>query len=111
MVEVTSGECKETLGKQIKLELCGFEIPNIFTPNEDGQNDYFTIHDPLGSGIQCEIYNRWGKLVFKNESIEIKWDGTEKSSGAKAPSGTYFYIIIVKSVSNEPFKGTLVLWR
>lgn len=51
-------------------------IPNVFTPNGDGSNDYFTIRL---NKIQCFhmiIYNRWGVKLFETESVEPGWNGS-----------------------------------
>lgn len=68
-------------------------IPNVFTPNGDGINDvfYFTI---LGAQcFHCDIYNRWGKLIYQIGNIKQGWDGTIQHSGQPAPDGTYYYTI------------------
>src|SRR5690606_27474392 len=50
-------------------------FPNAFTPNGDGNNDFFK---PVVSGIKqydFQIYNRWGELIFTSKQAEIGWDG------------------------------------
>lgn len=68
-------------------------IPNAFTPNGDGNNDFFR---PRMLGLvkaQLIIYNTWGEVIFNSEDIETKgWDGTIK--GRKAENGNYVYKII-----------------
>lgn len=52
------------------------ELPSAFSPNNDGQNDFFKV---LGNGIEevnLVIYNRWGQLVFSSTNKDIGWDGT-----------------------------------
>jgi len=68
-------------------------IPNVFTPNGDGSNDYFTIRL---NKIQCfhmDIYNRWGVKLFETESVEPGWNGTIQNDGSPAPEGTYYYLV------------------
>lgn len=76
-----------------KLQFTGniFQFPNIFSPNNDGIND---VWKPFFSsyGDVLKIYNRWGALVFENESTEIYWDGRNKSSENCAP-GAYYFVI------------------
>ena len=83
--------------------------PNVFTSNDDGENDFFEIE--LNSEVEeCAsfvVFNRWGQLVFESNGNSIKWNG-KKDSGRKAPEGTYFYIIDLNGVI---YKGALSLFR
>jgi gliding motility-associated-like protein len=57
-------------------------IPNIFTPNADGRNDYFTIRNlNLYDVRTVVIKNRWGKTVYSSQSYNNDWDGNNVSSG------------------------------
>ncbi len=58
-------------------------IPNVFTPNFDGVNDFFNVFSAPAADIleELEIYDRWGNLVYRGTNIEINnpnegWDGT-----------------------------------
>ena len=87
------------------------QIPNVFTPNGDGKNDYFLVPTNGRTVFSLHIYTSSGLLVYKAESKTIMWDGNT-SSGSQAWPGTYFYII--ESVSGEPVKraaGFVVLLR
>ena len=69
-------------------------IPNVFSPNGDGKNDYFEItggDSPCNNSNRLMIFNRWGEKVFETEGKELKWDGTK--NGASLANGTYFYIL------------------
>ena len=90
-------------------------IPNAFSPNGDGLNDYFK---PVLVGdnynvISFRIFNRWGQLVFEaygNRAL-IGWDGNY--NGANADMGTYFYHLEVALPSGtmKANKGELTLIR
>jgi gliding motility-associated-like protein len=71
-------------------------IPNAFTPNGDGINDTWDIKN-LDSYLNCTIrvYNRYGENVYSSIGYGIQWDG--KYRGADLPTGTYYYIINLKS--------------
>ena len=73
------------------------EIPNVFTPNGDGQNDQFvvSIAGKLFECIDMRIYNRWGQILFISTGNNLTWDG-RNMSGEKAPQGSYFYTIKIK---------------
>ena len=68
-----------------------YELPNTFTPNNDGQNDEF-IPFPYHfvAEIDLKIFNQWGNLVFETSDPSIHWDGTS-SKGQQLSTGTYFY--------------------
>ena len=68
-------------------------IPNVFTPNFDGHNDYFGIAKENGPETitRFRIYDRWGELVFEDVGRDAKWDGRFK--GKDMPAGVYVYII------------------
>ncbi|KAF2335290.1 T9SS type B sorting domain-containing protein, partial [Flavobacterium nitrogenifigens] len=70
------------------------KIYNEFSPNDDGQNDYFYI-DCIERypDNQLEIFNRWGNLVYYKKGYDNTWDGKEENSAKTLPEGTYFYIL------------------
>jgi gliding motility-associated-like protein len=68
------------------------EIPNIFSPNNDGYNDFFEIKASGIETFQLEIFNRWGMKLFTSNSINIMWDGYNQS-GLQCPDGTYYYVL------------------
>jgi gliding motility-associated-like protein len=74
-------------------------VPNTFSPNGDGVNDYFF---PRGSGLyniqSMSIFNRWGQMVFQRKNFPANsetmgWDGT--FNGKPAPMDAYVYIVEV----------------
>ena len=72
-------------------------LPNIFTPNKDGTNDFFNVSINLPVRYQLSILNRWGNVVFKKEGDLQKgthdlWNGRTQS-GELVTDGTYFYAI------------------
>ena len=70
----------------------GVYIPNIFTPNNDGQNDVFHITAGGMKAFNIEIFNRWGERVFESNSAGIEWDG-RSMTGVEESDGTYYYIL------------------
>ncbi|MBS1510537.1 MAG: gliding motility-associated C-terminal domain-containing protein [Bacteroidetes bacterium] len=72
---------------------CDIFIPNAFTPNNDGVNDYFRV---LGSAIMqhytLKIYNRYGNVMFSSTNPSDKWDGRYK--GKLMPAGAYSWSIV-----------------
>ena len=73
---------------------CPIENINVFTPNNDGINDFFVpvnLDDYPNPSVL--VYNRWGKLVYSNENYQYDWDGTHFKSGNELNDGLYYYIV------------------
>jgi gliding motility-associated-like protein len=96
-----SSNCTDTASILIKT-ICNegnYFLPNTFSPNGDGVNDYFY---PRGTGLyniqSMRVFNRWGQLVFQRQNFAANsetmgWDGT--FNGHPAPSDAYVYIVEV----------------
>lgn len=69
------------------------KVPNAFSPNGDGLNDYWMIDGILKYPLsKVKLFNRWGDLLFEdNAGYQIPWDG--RVNGAEIAVGTYYYII------------------
>ena len=85
-----------------------YKAPNAFTPDGDGLNDYFNLTyvgqesgDGLGpvDVVQFSVWNRWGNLVYNNETPDQGWDGTY--DGKPAPSDVYIYLIKIELLNGE----------
>ena len=83
--------CVKEISKSLKVTGVQYiRMPNAFTPNGDGRNDYyFPVFNQLQS-LEFSIFNRWGEMIFYTKSLESQgWDGNFK--GKEAPNGTYVY--------------------
>lgn len=67
------------------------EYPTVFTPNNDGVNDWFLPFKKNIVDLNCKIFNRWGQLVAELTTIDMAWDG-HSISGIAQPAGVYYYI-------------------
>jgi len=85
--------------------------PNVFSPNADGINDVFKIETVNIVSFNCNIYDRWGRLVATLISPEDVWDGN--FAGSPCTEGTYFYHFTGTGNDNFIFnrKGTVQLVR
>jgi gliding motility-associated-like protein len=103
-----------TANVMVDVISCEIEIPNIFTPNGDGQNELFMI-----PGIEnfpnsrMIIYNRWGKVVYESDSYGFPspsgfWDGTHYKSGRRVDDGVYFYELVLSKLDIVE-KGTITV--
>ncbi len=71
-------------------------FPNVFTPNCDGDNDYFRTHDVSIYNIHIDIFNRYGRKVHEfsgNIRDWEGWDGRIMESNRRATEGIYYYIV------------------
>ncbi|RYM34076.1 gliding motility-associated C-terminal domain-containing protein [Brumimicrobium glaciale] len=102
-VQANVGGCKSDLDS-VFISVnpnCDVEVPNVFTPNSDGINDYFKLISFEGiQQLECVIVNRWGNLVREFDTPDFKWDGTDKK-GNKITNGTFFYVIKAKTITGE----------
>ncbi|HSZ35116.1 MAG TPA: T9SS type B sorting domain-containing protein, partial [Puia sp.] len=115
----TATGCISSASVTIKL-LClqsGVYMANAFSPNNDGNNDYFY---PTGSGVKMvksfQVYSRWGQLLYSRTDFppndkKYGWDGN--LNGMPQPSDTYVYVTEMICFTGENFvlKGTVELVR
>jgi len=88
-----SGNCSGQDEVMIIVNDCGWalEMPNVFTPNGDLQNDLFIpVRQENITVKQFEIFNRWGNVVYGSDAQLIAWNG-KTQSGEEASNGVYFY--------------------
>lgn len=75
----------------------GVKMPNAFTPNSDGRNDFFgPVPMPNTNIVEMRIYNRWGALVHKGNT---PWDG--KANGKEQAPGTFVYYVQVETPDRD----------
>ena len=96
--------CTDSTSRDILIRpLTTLYVPNAFTPNGDGINDYF---GPKGIGIDLDdfemyIYDRWGKLIFMTKDINILWDGKVMGSDLYAGEDVYSWVIFLNKQKNS----------
>lgn len=102
LISYAASGCTDTAYQQVEIEPeFSFYIPNAFSPNGDGLNDYFT-----GTGMeiilfQMQIFDRWGMLIFETENMQTGWDGTVNGGSSVAQEDVYIYKIKVKDFKNK----------
>lgn len=83
--------------------ICGLIVPNVFTPNGDGQNETFVIGNlELYPNSVMTIYNRWGRKVYQSADYKNDWTGDNLSEGV------YYYTLDVPA-KPEKLHGTVTL--
>jgi gliding motility-associated-like protein len=106
----------ETKSDTIVIDACSsIWVPNVFTPNNDGYNDYFYAIGKNIPKFKMEIFNRWGQTLKTLYSIDEKWDGTYH--GQKMPQGTYFWVADYERIKRDGstehvrLQGSVMLMR
>ncbi len=93
-------------------------IPNAFSPNSDGINDYFTVY--AGGAVEevqsLHLYDRWGEKVFFKESFphnvnEEGWNGTFRNENIQAGVYVYYAEILLRTGEVIYEKGDFTLIR
>jgi gliding motility-associated-like protein len=104
--------CIDTICQRISsIILPVVDVPNAFTPNNDGINDVIFVR---GFGIEkmnFMIFNRQGKLVFQSTDQNIGWDG--KYKGQLQPMDAYAFVLEVQFADGNRFtkKGDITILR
>jgi gliding motility-associated-like protein len=96
--------CTDSVIKQaIVIDRPTIYIPNCFSPNGDGLNDYFSVVATNITDFTLYLYDRWGELVYTSHNTGDKWNG--KYNGNLIPVGIYNYVIFYK----EDYGGVMLL--
>jgi len=83
-----------------------YYIPNIFSPDDDGVNDYFSVYGSDMASLQLSVYDRWGNLLFQSESLDAHWDG--RFQGKPVNPGVYVWVARISGflADGEAFSTT-----
>jgi len=94
-----------------------FELPNIFTPNNDSVNDFYkAIKVRQIKEISLSIVDRWGNLVYTTKDPYFHWNGVSSVSKVPVSEGTFFYVCDVfeprlKGIVKRTLKGYVEVSR
>lgn len=102
LVVETANGCVDSVSKEVLV--IDIVIPNVFTPNGDGINDFFQVKGiELVPDCQMVIFNRWGKKVFESNNYKNDWDGEDYADGV------YYFIFTLPQGIAEPYHGTVTI--
>jgi gliding motility-associated-like protein len=116
----SSTGCESTIRLEVTVSIndcTEIVIPDGFSPNDDGINDFFVIKNirTLYPNFDLEIFNRYGNVLYKGNAASQDWDGTSDKGiqigGNKLPAGVYFFIINFNDGVREPLQGRVYLSR
>ena len=97
-IELNGGGNESGPSTIIRTDNCPFyDLPNTFTPNQDGSNDLFKpcLLFRYISSVDFQVTNRWGQVVFQTNDPELNWDGKDQQTGQDLAEGVYFYTCAV----------------
>ena len=106
--------CTDSAINYIKIVwTCFISVPNAFTPNGDGLNDYlYPLNAYKAKNLKFAVYNRFGQQIFFSSNWQTKWDGSR--NGKKMDQGTYVWMLDYDDpITNQHVntKGTVILIR
>ena len=107
---------------KIEVEKSNLEIPNVFTPDGDGINDFFMVESKSMRRISVELFSRSGVKVYsffgEGEALRswTGWDGNVNNTSIKASPGVYFYLVRAYGwddidYNGEEYRGFFYLYR
>ena len=98
------GDCeRDSTQVDISVPESQLMVPNVFTPNGDGQNDEFRVLYRSLREYHIWVYNRWGKLVYESTDPAKGWDGM--IGNRPAAEGAYYYVIRAMGTDADPNAG------
>ena len=91
-------------------EVTTIYFPNSFTPNGNGQNDYFNVNGINFKSFEVQIFDRHGQLIHLSKNQYNAWDGKD-DSGQPVQEGVYAYRILVDESTGKrhTYTGTISL--
>lgn len=103
--------CEDTARQQVQIVLEP-ALPTAFTPNGDGENDFFLIRGGPFDAVDFKIFNNWGQMIYQTSDINhAGWDGTFE--GQDVPIGVYTWTYTVVMPGGNEFieEGDVTLMR
>ncbi|HTA81972.1 MAG TPA: gliding motility-associated C-terminal domain-containing protein, partial [Bacteroidia bacterium] len=86
-------------------------IPEAFSPNGDGQNDYLYVRGDCIKTLHFEIFDRWGNKLFETDDQNIPWDGRYKGEAMNAGSYVYYLTTTLYDGTTQTKKGNVTIVR
>ena len=86
-------------------------VPNIFSPNGDGNNDILYVRGVGIESINFFIYDRWGEKVFETKSVDKGWDGTFRGKKMNNSVFVYYLKVTFRNGTKIEKKGDITLTR
>lgn len=114
LIAYTRYGCTDTIVKEIIVQPeFTFYVPNSFSPNDDGMNDYFSGKGEEILEYEMIVFNRLGDIMFRTNDIHVPWNGSKNNNSEQAAQDVYIYTIniIDKNRKKHFYKGIVTLVR
>jgi PKD repeat protein len=104
--------CTDTYTVTITVDPSALEMPNVFSPNGDGINDYLVPEKASLKYVEMQVYSKSGQRVYRYEgegeslSEWTGWDGKVNNSNRFAEPGAYYYVIRAKGWDDKKYSGS-----
>ncbi len=112
LIAVSATGCRDTAVQRV---IVGADftiyVPNAFTPNGDGLNDFFFVKWIGVKEFHVMLFDRWGMMIYESFDPDFQWDGSLHAKGVQ--EGVYTYVIEARGYLSEKMKraGTVTLLR
>lgn len=102
------GQCSVTDSAIVTVTV-DIDIPNVFSPNNDGVHDTWEIRNlnTIYPNVTVEVFNKWGSRVFHSLGYATPWDGTR--NGEELPVATYYYVIDFKNGTKPDVRSVTII--
>ncbi|HTA83661.1 MAG TPA: gliding motility-associated C-terminal domain-containing protein [Bacteroidia bacterium] len=106
-----SGGCSAQQIITIDITCGAVFVPDVFSPNGDGQNDYLYVRGDCIKTLQFEIFDRWGNKVFETFDQNLPWDGRYRGEAMNTGSYVYYLSATLYDGTTQTKKGNVTLVR
>ncbi len=114
--------CRDSASVRVRVLPSMLQLPNVFTPNDDGMNDFFVPDKRSIRSVDMQVFSKSGRRVYHyrgagEELLEWKgWDGKVNNTERYAEPGAYFYVIRAVGYDDvqykgQEYRGTVYLFR
>ena len=107
---ISDGVCEASAEETVTVIAPNLLIPNVFTPNGDGVNDFFTFNTGAFRDLELRMYDRWGNLLYSDK--QFRWNG-QTDDGEEVAEGVYVYRLegTLRNGREVERTGTVTLMR
>jgi gliding motility-associated-like protein len=104
------GGCSDSLTAEVCLDDSVYVLmPNAFSPNNDGINDFLNIPTAGVEEFELLIFNRWGEFVFQTSDKNVSWDGTYLGEPVQKGAYAYYLKFKGKKTTKRQMRGVLII--
>ncbi|MCB0763493.1 MAG: PKD domain-containing protein [Flavobacteriales bacterium] len=104
LIVTTAEGCVDTLFAAYIIRPLDITVPNVFSPNGDGYNDFLVFDNVQYYKNTLSVFNRWGQEVYQTANYRNTWRATD------VPDGTYFFVLRLSETGKE-YTGHLTILR